>query len=62
MVVTGRLLVRQMVLQRVLREGRRVTEAFVFGQGGARAETLAALAAVDLHAAVGVHALVSAQV
>lgn len=34
----------------------------MLGQRGARAEALATLAAMDLHATVGVHALVPAQV
>lgn len=46
----------------LLLEWRRVAEALVLGQGGAGAEALAALAAVDLHATVGVHALVPAQI
>lgn len=40
----------------------RIAEALVLGQRGDRAERLAALGALDLHATVAVHALVAAQV
>lgn len=39
---------------------RRVAESFMLGQGGDRAERLAAFHALDLHAAIGVHAFVPA--
>lgn len=44
--------------------GRRggIAEALVLGQRGDRAERLAALGALDLHATVAVHSLVAAQV
>lgn len=44
------------------RHGGRVAESFVFGQRGAGAECLAALGALDLHATIGVHSFVAAQI
>ena len=53
---------RRRLWPQVLLQGRRIAEPLVLAQRRSRAEALAALAAVDLHATVGVHALVSAQV
>lgn len=43
-------------------DGGRITESLVLGERRYGAEALSALVALDLHAAVGMHALVPAQV
>ena len=63
-VTASRQVVQAVELGRRRQKGRRrgVAKATVFGQRGDGAEGLAALVTLDLHAAVGVHALVPAQV